>query len=274
MEAAYDRWAASYDACDNPMVFMASAAIAQADFGGCRVFEFGCGTGRNLAALRERDATAVAGCDLSDGMLAVARRRCPDTELLRHDMTGLPVAGGSFDAALFSLSLEHVKYLPGALAEARRIVRPGGRISIFEIHPYLSLGGTAAHFEEGGDDVRMPTVPHQFADYLRAFAALELRVAGCRETGAEGPPGGEPGEGGLLARQLAIDGIAEDGSAVLVARHRTLEWTRMVEQRDPLRFGYGQSPPQDLVEGGKHGRVRPDPEGERQHGNAHGDGRL
>ena len=183
VEAAYDRWAPFYDAYDNPMVFMASEAIRQCpDFRGRRVFEFGCGTGRNLAAL---GAASVAGCDLSEGMLAVARQRCPGAELFRHDMTEPPLSGvasESVDVALFSLTLEHVADLSAPLAEARRIVRPGcGRIAILEIHPFMSLGGAKAHFIDGGEEVHMPTVAHQFAGYLAAFTALDLSVERCHE---------------------------------------------------------------------------------------------
>ncbi len=188
MDAAYNRWAAFYDSYDNPMVFMASQAIAESlgDLGGVRAaFEFGCGTGRNLALLQSRGVAPLSGCDLSEGMLDVARQRCPGAHLFQHDMTQpLPLdTAGAVDLALFCLTLEHVADLTAPLAQARRIVRPGsGRIAIFEIHPSMSLGGVAAHFEDdAGEVVEMPTVAHQFSDYLAAFAKLDLRVERCSE---------------------------------------------------------------------------------------------
>jgi malonyl-CoA O-methyltransferase len=188
VDAAYDRWSASYDGYDNPMVFMAAQALEQslADLPrGARVFEFGCGTGRNLSWMKSRGAAAVAGCDFSEGMLAVARRRCPDARLFQHDMTKPPlppeIGAGSFDLVLFCLTLEHVADLASPLREARRILSPEGRMAIFEIHPFLSLGGVAAHFDDAGEQVRMPTAPHEFAGFLEAFARLDLRVEQCRE---------------------------------------------------------------------------------------------
>ncbi len=145
MDAAYDRWAAFYDSYDNPMVFMASQAIDASigDLAGVRAaFEFGCGTGRNLELLRLRGVASLSGCDLSVGMLDVARQRCPGVHLFLHDMTWpLPSETAPVDLALFCLTLEHVADLTAPLAQARRIVCPGGRIAIFEIHPFTSALG-------------------------------------------------------------------------------------------------------------------------------------
>jgi malonyl-CoA O-methyltransferase len=187
VEAAYDRWAAFYDVYDNPMVFMASQALRESMLAGkpagLNVFEFGCGTGRNLALLALLGAGSLAGCDLSEGMLSVARQRCPGARLFRHEMTKeLPGSfGETADLVLFCLTLEHIDSLTAPLSQARRILRPGGRVAIFEIHPFLSLEGVAAHFNDGGEEVRMPTVAHQFAAYLGAFARTGLQVELCRE---------------------------------------------------------------------------------------------
>jgi malonyl-CoA O-methyltransferase len=183
VEDAYDRWSASYDGYDNPMVWVASqvlrSEVAPAA-GGRSVFEFGCGTGRNLAVLRSAGAARLAGCDFSEGMLGVARSR--GLEVFRHDIAQpLPPGIEAADVALFSLALEHVSGLAVPLREAKAILRPGGRVVILEIHPFLSLGGVAAHFEEGGEEVTMPTYPHRFSDYLAGFAAARLRASACRE---------------------------------------------------------------------------------------------
>jgi malonyl-CoA O-methyltransferase len=126
---AYDRWAALYDGYDNPMVF-AAAQVIQAGFAdvvGKDVVELGCGTGRNLAALKALGARTLVGCDLSDGMLAKARERDPAFRLLRHDMAQpVPMPDASADLVLFCLTLEHVADLAHPLAEARRLLRPDG----------------------------------------------------------------------------------------------------------------------------------------------------
>ena len=181
---AYNRWSPFYDAYDNPMVFMAAEIVNRtlADITSLSVFEFGCGTGRNLAALAARGATPTAGCDLSEGMLTIARTRLPHARLFHHDMANpLPIPNDAFHRTLFSLTLEHLADLRAPLSEARRITKPDGRIHLIEIHPFYSLAGAAAHFDHQGQEVRMPTYPHQFENYLQTFHELGLSVTACRE---------------------------------------------------------------------------------------------
>lgn len=181
---AYDLWAASYDRDDNPMVFMAGRALEPvlATVAGENVVEFGCGTGRNLVALRRAGAARLIGLDLSPAMLAAARATGAADDLFLHDMAApAPLDSGSADHALFCLSLEHVADLLPPLAEAMRLLRPGGRITIIEIHPFLSLGGAKAHFRRGEEEIHMPTFPHRFSDYLNAFRAIGARLESCRE---------------------------------------------------------------------------------------------
>lgn len=183
--AAYDRWADQYDGYDNPM--LRSLELVQRQFPNDlrdkRVFEFGCGTGRNLVWAASRGAAQVGGCDLSEGMLAKARARLPHAQLLVRDMNDpIPeMTDGSIDQVLFCLTLEHLDALDQPLREARRMLAAGGRITIAEIHPFLALGGGKAHFKDGDEEVHMPTVAHRFADYLNAFNDTGLSVIHARE---------------------------------------------------------------------------------------------
>jgi malonyl-CoA O-methyltransferase len=183
---AYDRWSKFYDSYENVMVFMASEIVKRSvapGVNGASVFEFGCGTGRNLAALRDAGAATVPGCDFSEGMLSVARERRGLPDVFAHDMREplTEIDSGSVDLALFCLSLEHVEDMLAPVREAVRIVRPGrGRIVIVEIHPFMSLSGVAAHFDDQGEEIRMPAYPHQFSAYQDVFASLKL-LATCRE---------------------------------------------------------------------------------------------
>lgn len=181
---ADDRWSPFYDSYDNPMVFMAAQIVRRSlsDVCGLSVFEFGCGTGRNLAALRASGATEITGCDLSEGMLSVARARVPQANLFRHDMDNqLPVENEVCDLTLFCLTLEHVADISRPLREAVRITRRTGRISIIEIHPFYSADGAAAHFDHDGAEVRMPTYVHTFEDYSEAFRQVGVAITCCRE---------------------------------------------------------------------------------------------
>ncbi|MEW6283126.1 MAG: class I SAM-dependent methyltransferase [Candidatus Eremiobacterota bacterium] len=174
----YDLWAPSYDSTQNPMVAMADFAMDRTlpDVEGREVVELGCGTGRNFA--RFLGASSLVGLDFSEGMLAVARQRHPDVTLVHHDLRHrLPLADGCCDQAVFSLVLEHVEELGPALAEACRIVRAGGAVYLCEMHPFLALQGTGAHFRHQDGELRLPTWPHQCGDFVRAGVEAGLRVA-------------------------------------------------------------------------------------------------
>lgn len=184
VETAYDRWSSTYDIMDNPMVFAASAALESQHtrFRDKSVAELGCGTGRNIAALVRAEAAEVWGCDLSAGMLERARLAAPQAELLQHDITHpLPVETGRFGAALVSLAFEHIESLDAPVAELARIVARGGFALVLEIHPFMTLSGVGAHFPDGDQEIRMPSHPHSFSDWLAAFRHAGLTVAGCTE---------------------------------------------------------------------------------------------
>ena len=87
-----------------------------------RLLDVGCGAGESLAAARERGATAV-GLDetpRTDGAVA-------------GDMTDLPVADGAVDVVLAECVLCLSADYPEALAEARRVLGPGGRLAFSDV---------------------------------------------------------------------------------------------------------------------------------------------
>lgn len=98
---------------------------------GERVLDLAAGTGTSTVPLIARGASAVA-CDFSLGMLAEGRRRQPRMPFVAGDALGLPFADGAFDAATISFGLRNTADPRAALAEIRRVVRPGGRLVVCE----------------------------------------------------------------------------------------------------------------------------------------------
>jgi ubiquinone/menaquinone biosynthesis C-methylase UbiE len=107
------------------------------------VVEVGFGTGHGLAALRESvgGEGRVVGFDLSEGMILQARRNLQgspagDSALLAcGNALELPLADGLADAMFSSFTLElfDTPDIPRALAEWRRVLRPGGRLVVVSL---------------------------------------------------------------------------------------------------------------------------------------------
>ena len=99
-----------------------------------RVCIVGIGTGSDLAYLRE-DVSCV-GLDLSEAMLAQARRKLPipgcEVELRIGDAQALPLDDSAFDAVILNLILSVVPDPNRCMAEAVRVARPGARIVVFD----------------------------------------------------------------------------------------------------------------------------------------------
>lgn len=98
---------------------------------GSPVADLGCGPGHVAAWLAGRGAAAV-GIDLSAGMVAVGHREFPGVEFRQGDLLRLPAAGEEFGAAVALYSIIHLEpaELPGAFAEMRRVLRPGGLVLV------------------------------------------------------------------------------------------------------------------------------------------------
>jgi ArsR family transcriptional regulator len=125
------------------------------------LLDVGTGTGRMLELFGPRVEHAV-GVDLSREMLAVARvnleraglRNC---SLRQGDMYQLPLAGDSFDAAVFHQVLHYVEDPRRALREAARVLKPGARLAIVDFAPHEveTLRTEQAHRRLGFSDEEM-----------------------------------------------------------------------------------------------------------------------
>lgn len=95
------------------------------------VLDLAAGTGSSSAPFARSGATVVA-CDFSLGMLEQGKRDRPRLSLLAGDATRLPFAESAFDVVTVSFGLRNVAAADVALAEMRRVTRPGGRLLICE----------------------------------------------------------------------------------------------------------------------------------------------
>jgi SAM-dependent methyltransferase len=93
---------------------------------GTRLLDVACGPGFIAAAAARRGAS-VTGLDFSRTMIALAERANPAVTFREGDAEALPFDAGSFDAVVMNFGLLHLARPDQAIAEARRVVAPGGR---------------------------------------------------------------------------------------------------------------------------------------------------
>jgi SAM-dependent methyltransferase len=94
------------------------------------VLDVGCGTGALTASLLERfGAAAVHGVDPSEPFVAACRAHAPGVDVRVARAEALPFRDRTFGAALAQLILAFVADPPRAVAEMRRVVRPGGIVA-------------------------------------------------------------------------------------------------------------------------------------------------
>ncbi len=94
---------------------------------GVRLLDVACGSGYAASVAVQRGAV-VSGLDASENLIRVARARAPDAELTVGDMYALPFPDGAFDVVTSFNGIW--AGCEGALVEARRVLRPGGRFGM------------------------------------------------------------------------------------------------------------------------------------------------
>lgn len=96
------------------------------------VLDAGCGPGVWSGLLHDRGDDEVVGIDLSGAFVADARRRHPGLSFTQGSFRDLPYEGARFGGILAWYSLIHTRpeEAPEALAEFRRVLRPGGSLLI------------------------------------------------------------------------------------------------------------------------------------------------
>ncbi|HLI92815.1 MAG TPA: class I SAM-dependent methyltransferase, partial [Puia sp.] len=153
---AYDIWARSYDNQPENLILSLDLALcrellASLPLAGKTIVDVGCGTGRHWPALTKESPTRLVGYDVSKGMLDRLRAKYPgaETRLLSGTaLTGLD--DSSCDLVFSTLTIAHLADLSAALAEWKRVLKPGGHLIITDYHPTaLARGGQRTFRDEG-----------------------------------------------------------------------------------------------------------------------------
>lgn len=147
-------------------------------FAGKRVLDLGCGFGWHCRYAAEQGAARVVGLDLSEKMLARARRETTDPRIayVRGAMEDLEAPPGSFDVVLSSLTLHYVEDLEPVFRRIFAALVPGGDFVFSCEHPVFTAEGAQEWCRnEAGENLHWP-VDHYFSEGARTAHFLGCEV--------------------------------------------------------------------------------------------------
>lgn len=202
---------------------------------GERVLDVATGTGHAALALaRSATGARVVAMDATHAMLLEARALAGgQVELVRGSAEALPFPDAAFDALTCRLAAHHFASPERFVAEAERVVRPGGRLVIDDSMPPENAALDA--FMNGFERLRDPSHvrSHRASEWCGWLAARAFHVEHVEALAPEPSPFGEwteragmaPAAAAGLARRLAAApaevrsafGIQVDGDRVLAA---------------------------------------------------------
>lgn len=155
---------------------------------GTRVLDVATGPGYVASAAADRGAE-VTGVDFARSMVERAKRDYPGIDFREGDAEALDFPDGSFDSVVMNYGLLHLARPDQALAEARRVLRPGGRFAFTVWAPpeqSIAFGIVLGAIREHGRlDVPVPPGPpfFRFGDPLEACRSLEAAGFARAESG-------------------------------------------------------------------------------------------
>lgn len=197
VEQMFDNIAPAYDFMNAAMTFglcrswrdTALKAVRSGDFAPERILDIATGTGD--VALRLHDlypSARVTGLDLSEGMLAVARKKLDGREgrelvdFIAGDSLSLPFADNEFDLVTVAYGVRNFSDLGRGYREMFRVLRPGGRLCVIElsrpVNPVL-LAGYRLYSE-----TLIPLTGRLVSRDARAYSYLPESIAACPQRDA------------------------------------------------------------------------------------------
>lgn len=172
----WNRCAATYTDVFGPLtgaaadVLLDLAGVGQ----GTALIDIGTGPGTLIDPALKRGATITA-IDLAPAMVEQARIRHPNLDIRVGDASTLPYPDGSFDAVTLGFCLHHTAHPTAVLNEAKRVLRPGGRVSFAVWAPADQLEAFGLAFTAIGESIapaaaqtaQPPVIGSCPADYQR-----------------------------------------------------------------------------------------------------------
>jgi SAM-dependent methyltransferase len=171
------------------------------------VIDVGCGEGRASRELRELGYRVVVGVERSPTLAGAAVAACPATPVLLADAAAMPFADRSADLVVACMSLLDIDDFEGAVSEIGRVLRPGGRLCMAVVHPFLSAEDEETMHTASFRFSRPYLEPRRYVDRVErdgltmTFTSMHRPLSGYTSA--------------LLANGLVISGLTESGEGTI-----------------------------------------------------------
>jgi len=174
------------------------------DFKNTRVLDLGCGFGWHCVYAAERGAKYVLGTDISEKMLAEARRRTqsPAVEYVRVAMEDFDYGKNRFDMVLSSLAFHYIEDLGGVFKKVYGCLAVGGSFVFSAEHPVFTAEGSQQWMENDRGEKLCWPVDRYFEEGKREAVFLGEKVTKYHRTVASYA-------GALLDAGFVIEKIVE-----------------------------------------------------------------
>ena len=210
-DRAFDQLSSSYDAQVNPILLLEQRYLELMipDITGRDICDAGCGSGRWLSYLAQKNPRSLTGIDTSAAMIQVAlQKRIPGVQLLQCPCEDTPFPQHNFDMILSSFVLSYIDNIERLATEIDRIARDGCDLFLSDMHPETQdqLGWKRSFASREGQ-ISFETVRHNLRRVLTIFTSLGWET--CAAIEAEfGAPEREAFEAsGRLDRLLEANGF-------------------------------------------------------------------
>ncbi len=148
------------------------------DFAHKRMLDLGCGYGWHCIYALEHGAAAVTGVDISEKMLAVARKEtgAGNVSYIHAAMEDVDFPDGSFDVVLSSLALHYVASFTDMARKIYRWLAPGGDFVFSIEHPIFTAYGNQDWYRDAEGNILHFPVDNYFFEGAREAVFLGERV--------------------------------------------------------------------------------------------------
>jgi SAM-dependent methyltransferase len=140
-----------------------------------RAVDIGCGEGRFCRMLKAEGIDSI-GIDPTRALIEHARRRDPEGDYRIAGAEVLPLPEASCDLAVFYLSLIDIAELDAALAEAHRVLKPGGSLLIANLQGF-NTAAVGQGWSREPDGSRRFCIDHYLEESVTWIAWQGIRIA-------------------------------------------------------------------------------------------------